>query len=91
MSDENNLWECDKKKINKEFSNPVGTLIKDIKVDVERQNVYDCGRKQGALEELEHLLKVLDEDFGMPKYNGEIVIKFMKERLKKLKEKGVEK
>jgi len=54
-----------------------------------RREVYDCGRKQGALEELAHLLKVLDEDFGMPKYNGEIVIKFMKERLKKLKEKVV--
>jgi hypothetical protein len=52
MSDENNLWECDKKKINKEFSNPVGKLIKDIKVDVERQNTYNCGRKQGAVDAL---------------------------------------
>jgi transcriptional regulator NrdR family protein len=55
-----------------------------------RKEAYNCGKRQGAVEELEHLLKVLDEDFGMPKYSGEIVVKFMKERLKELK-KGVEK
>jgi hypothetical protein len=79
MSDENNLWECDKKKINKEFSNPVGKLIKDIKVDVEQQNVYDCGRKQGAIEVLEKWVKRLEE------YNFSFV-KEMKKELKELEE-----
>ena len=41
-------------------------------------------RKQGALEELKDLIKVLDESFGMPKYTGELPIKYIKNRIKEL-------
>jgi hypothetical protein len=68
-------------------------ICKELEIYDNGKTCYNCdedsfniGRKQGAVEELEHLLKVLDEDFGMPRYSGEIVVKFMKERLKELKE-----
>jgi hypothetical protein len=99
MSDENDLWECDKKKIIKEFSNPVGKLIKDIKVDVERQNVYDYGKNQGAVEELEldiSWLKDLEDYAYLFGHKGEMLNRitmrkeYQNKRLKELKE-GVEK
>jgi hypothetical protein len=89
MSDENDLWECDKKKIIKEFSNPVGKLIKDIKVDVERQNVYDYGKNQGAVEELEKILDFFKEERFSIIFTDKLKNK-LEERLKELKE-GVEK
>jgi hypothetical protein len=96
MSDENNLWECDKKKIIKEFSNPVGKLIKDIKVDVERQNAYEEGKKHGAVEELarkhKETLKIIYDviglEFSFKNKLIETLEKAQKERLKELKEKG---
>jgi hypothetical protein len=102
MSDENNLWECDKKKINKEFSNPVGKLIKDIKADVERQNGYEEGRKQSALEELDLFNKLIEEKKVDRIFNNaynitiEVVAyanlkNHIEKRKENLKEEGVEK
>ena len=70
MGDKNDLWDCDKKVNNKVV------LVSD--------ETFELGRKQGALEELKDLIKVLDESFGMPKYTGELPIKYIKNRIKEL-------